>query len=1004
MPGQRRRATRLLRAVSLAALLIPAFSAGGRGTEARPTWGVRVWQADEGLPDNRVVGLAQTPEGYLWVATRGGLVRFNGAGFEPFSLAAVAGVSGNGLRGMFADSAGNLWLDTFRETIVRVGRDAVRVFTSREGVPRGNFPAFAEDAAGGAWLVLRGRAHTVKGDQLSAAFPAATLVADARGGIWAADGDQVGRVSGGRFEPCLTLPDADLRLARARDGGIWLSAGARLYRVSHDGELTLRGGLNAGLRIRCLLEDHAGGVWIGTASHGLWRFDGHSAEPVETSHRSIECLLEDREGNIWVGTLGGGLNRLRPRSITLVGPAVGDAPGLAESLVSVTEDRDGTTWAVTSSGQLVRGDASSWRIVPAGESWPGGNATCVLADRRGTLWIGTTEQGLHEVHPQQGHVRTWRKADGLPGSSVRALFLAADESVWVGTSGPTGVGRIRGGTMERIEVRADVRSFRAITQDLRGNIWVGTSDGRILKVVGDGLVLETLPAGAALTSVRSLHATADGSLWIGDGDLGISWISEGRLVRFSTANGLVDDAIWQITSDRSGAVWVAGPRGLSRIKMEDARAVAEGRQGKLRTTLFGRGEGLRSFQAHYDRSPAVCRTGDGRILFATSQGLLVLDPEHLRENPRPPPVVLERVSLDDHVVALSQSRFPLRLDLPPDVLEIEDQAAVLRLPPQHRRVAFAFAALSFSAPGNVRFRYRLEGIDEAWTEAVGEQTARYSRLPAGRYTFRVLAANDMGVWNERGAALALVVRPFFWQTWWFWLGFLGAFTALVVVIVRLVSFRRLRGRLAAAEQMSALFQERARIARDIHDDVGGSLAHIKLLSELAVRERGTTEPGDDYLQQITHTTRQMLKSLDEIVWAINPRNDTLPNLISYVGQYAVEFLRAAGIRCAVDLPDNPPEIAVGSDVRHHVFLVVKEALTNAVRHGEPRTVRIEARVAERSLEFVLADDGRGFVVGEAEEQGDGLRNMRQRIAALGGRFELESTPGAGTRLRLHIAL
>lgn len=982
------------------ALVATVLFALASGVRAAPplAWRAQAWHVEDGLPDNRVVGLAQTPDGYLCVATREGLVRFNGAGFEGFTFANPSGVAGNGVRAMFSDAAGDLWLDMFRETIVRIRRDSVQVFTSREGVPPGEMTSLAEDAEGHVWLVIGGRTCELEGGRLRQLdLPPASLASDVRGRVWCAVNKQVGLLSRAGFAPRFQIGEGPVALARAQAGGLWICAGSRLLRLADEGEPESRQTLAPGIRARCLLEDRSGAVWIGSAANGLLRFDGKAVAQVESSYPSVTCLLEDRESNIWVGTAGGGLNRLRPRVIELVGPKSGS---VFESLASVGEDANGQLWVVTSNGQLAHGDGESWTF----EQWAGGNATCVAADQQGAIWVGTRGQGLHQKNLRSGATQIWRQQNGLPSSSIRGLFVAADESVWIATTEPAGLCQVTKNDVRKIEVPGDVRTFRAITQDGRGDIWVGTSEGRILKIKEDRLVSEPILNDPTQSAVRSLHTTPDGSLWIGYAGRGVGWLKDGRFTLFSTNTGLVDNSIWQIVSDRTGAIWMTGPHGLSRVANDDARAVAEGEQTKLRPTLFGRGEGLASFVANYASAPAVCRTRDGRILFATSQGLLVVDPANLRDNPLPPPVILERVIVDDRVVALTNRWFPLRPDQPRPLVEIQNAGAVLRLPPDHRRLAFDFVALSYAAPENIRFRYRLDSVDDAWTETGSERTARYPRLAAGNYTFRVVACNDMGVWNERGATLALIVSPFFWQTWWFRLGLFATFTGSVVTVVRLVSFRRLRQKLQVAEQQAALSQERARIARDIHDDLGGSLSHIKLLSELALQDRTPPDPTEGSLRQITATARQMLKSLDEIVWAINPRNDTLPHLISYLGQHTVEFLRAAGVRCQIELPDDPPEMEVASDVRHHVFLVLKEALTNIVRHAQARTVRIEIRCALDSLQISLDDDGCGFAPPAGDSQGDGLRNMRRRMAAVGGEFALESKPGTGTRLQLKVTL
>ncbi|MDI1337781.1 MAG: two-component regulator propeller domain-containing protein [Lacunisphaera sp.] len=962
------------------------------------TWRVQAWHVDDGLPDNRVVGLSQNPDGYLCVATREGLVRFNGAGFESLTLANPRGAAGSGIRALFADAQGNLWLDMYRETIVQVGKDSVRVFTDKEGVPLGELTSLAEDAAGHLWLEIGGTTCEVAGDRLRPlTLPPAVIVSDDRGRVWCALAHQLGVLGPAGFEPRFTLGEGPVVLARAQAGGLWICVGAQLLRLRDDGAPELRQSLAPGIKPKCLLEDRAGAVWIGTVANGLMRYDGTSVERVETTHAGISCLLEDQEGNIWAGTTGGGLNRLRPRVIDMIGPVSGQ---LLESLASVCEDADGLLWVVTANGQLARGNGRAWDF----EQWPGTRVACVAADQLGNLWVGTRGQGLYRENLRTGVRQQWLKTDGLPSDAVRGLYVATDGAAWVATAEPPGICQVRAEKVQTIIVPPSVRTVRTITQDAHGDIWVGTSDGQVMKVIGDELAAEQTLADKSHSSVRSLLATADGSLWIGYAGRGVGWFKDGRLTMLSTRNGLLDNSLWHIVTDRSGAIWMAGPHGLSRSTMHDLLGMTEGKKTMLHPTLFGLDEGLAGFVANYNSAPAVCRTRDGRILFATSQGLLVVDPENLRDNPRPPPVILERVLVDDRVVALSKHWFPSRSDLAEAPLDTQDASAHLRLSSAHRKLTFDFAALSYSAPENVRFRYRLEGVDDSWTETGTEHTALYPRLSAGNYTFRVVACNDSGIWNDRGAAFAITVSPFFWQTWWFRIGLLSVFTGAVVLVVRLISFRRLRRKLQLAEQQAALSQERARIARDIHDDLGGSLSHIKLLGELALREPAAPGTANDSLATITTIAVQMLKSLDEIVWAINSRNDSLSNLISYLGQHALEFLRSAGIRCEVSLPENPPELEVTSAVRHHIFLAVKEALTNVVRHAQAGAVRLEIAVGPDLLQIGITDDGRGFESQPANAESDGLRNMRKRMAAVGGEMQVASRSGQGTRLVFKVAL
>ena len=334
--------------------------------------------------------------------------------------------------------------------------------------------------------------------------------------------------------------------------------------------------------------------------------------------------------------------------------------------------------------------------------------------------------------------------------------------------------------------------------------------------------------------------------------------------------------------------------------------------------------------------------------------LAVVDPAQLREDSVPPAVVIKRVAVDGQVAAVYSDIRPVR-----DAVNLQTAEAGLRLPPGHRRLEFEFTAPSFAAPENVQFRYRLEGFDEDWIDAGSERTASYSRLPAGNYQFRVKACNGDGVWNEEGSAVGFAVTPFFWQRWWFRLGVLAAFTSAVAVTARFASLRRLRRKLLALEQEAALNRERARIAKDIHDDLGGSLTQVELLLELAMQD--SSEPGkvEERVRRVSTAVRGVGEALDEIVWAVNPRNDTVPDLIDFLSQFAAEFLHTAGIRCRVDLPDDPPPQPLSPEVRHHLFLVLKEALNNIARHAGAGEVRLQITVDARSMGLVIEDDGAG---------------------------------------------
>jgi signal transduction histidine kinase len=553
--------------------------------------------------------------------------------------------------------------------------------------------------------------------------------------------------------------------------------------------------------------------------------------------------------------------------------------------------------------------------------------------------------------------------------------------------------------LDTVELPSGTEGIRAMAEDATGDIWLGTSRGHLLRVHNNALTDET-PAGTnPPPSIRALCATSDGSLWLGYASGGLGRLREGRFSRITSNQGLYDGHISQIIEDGLGWLWLGSAHGIFKVRLQELAAVAEGRTTRVLPVLCGQGEGLHRLEANFGYVPGVLRGRDGRLWMPTLTGLVLLDPARLGDKLERPAVLLKRVTADGRTLARYGGVLPVR-----SIPDLAGPSMALRLPPQHRRLEFEFTALSFAAPENVRFQYQIEGLDDGWVDAGSQRSATYSRLAPGQYRFRLRACNSQGVWNESGPGLVFAVEPFFWQTWWFGTSAAAGLTCLVFATVRYVLLRNLRLRLRAAEQQAALEKERTRIARDIHDDIGNLLTKTMLLSRLVQRDCSEPAKTGEHARQIASTVEQVTNSLDEIVWAVNPRNDTLPQLVDYIGQFAVDFVHTAGIRCRVDLPDHPPHRPVSAEVRHGLFLVVKEALNNAVRHAGASEIVLHIAVTGEVLTITVQDAGRGFSPEAESGGGNGLRNMRQRVEEIGGIFQLESRSGEGTRVELGISL
>jgi signal transduction histidine kinase/ligand-binding sensor domain-containing protein len=979
-----------------AAVVIFQLTATAAPTDS--SWYARTWETEDGLPNNNVNSLAQTPDGFIWVATPLGLTRFDGVTFDEICLTNFVARGNRGATALLQNGSDGLRVEMDRGAIANLNARNITVLNPTNGLLDSAAQTMVECDDGALWIsytggsvcYLKNGKATVVSHQLGLPWASISSIAkDTKNRIWIARNGQIGIFRDGRFQSLAATGDHCIRLAAARAGGVWICSGTHLFHFDEGLPLRQVANLPAGnacIESSIIFEDRQGAVWVGTAYNGLFRFDGNDFEKIPTSHPEISSLLEDSEGNIWVGTHGGGLNRLRRRAITLED----SQNGLPfEAVQSMCEDACGTLWAVTENGLLARRNTNAWETISTNAGWPGGAATCVAADHNGSIWIGTHNYQL--VHAHDGRFDVLNQSQGLQVSPISALFIASNDDLWIGGVNHT-LQFLHAGRFTTIPLRENVHSIRAIAQDTAGDIWIGTSRGVLMRVQGTNIVNQTQSAAGPTQSIRCLYAATDGSLWLGYAGSGLGRIKSGHFSQLSTERGLFDDYISQIIPDGHGWFWFGADRGIFKVREQELITASEYPNVHVRSIHYGRGEGLPGLQANFEFAPGATRTHDGRIWIPTQSALVVVNPQSCNEHSKPPPVFLKSMVVDGNILAAYSGPLPLQ-----GVLDIQ-KPATLQLPPDHREIKFHFTALNFSAPENVRLQYRLDGLDKGWMDAPPDRQAIFSRLPAGNYSFHVRAGSSDGLWSDSNAAFAFTVTPFLWQRWWFQSLILLVFGSMMIVTVRYISFRRLRSRLHALEQQAALDKERARIARDLHDDLGSHLTKIVLLSDLMYDYRRDPNKSSETAQSVSSTARQVIKTLDETVWAVNPRNDTLPHLVDYVGQFAVEFLRMAGIRCRVDLPLRVPDEHVSTEVRHNLFLVVKEALNNVVNHARATEVSLHITVDDRTVRLFIEDNGRGFDHAPANGCADGLRNMRQRIEEIGGAFELQSKPAAGTRI------
>jgi signal transduction histidine kinase/ligand-binding sensor domain-containing protein len=965
-----------------------------------PSWYYRAWQTDEGLPDNSVTGVTQTSDGYLWVATYGGLLRFNGVSFTqiPFS-----GLYKKSVRTFLLDRAGRFWLGMDPGSVICLGGKSSRTYTAVDGISAERIVAMAEDGDGSIWIIYSTVVCKIQDGRVSVltvsdGLPSGLnpwIASDSKGNIWFAKGGQVGMINGNKIIPRLNFKDTVIRICRTAASGVWICSGSRLLKYDGSHDPVEYAQLPVNCESQVLYEDHSGALWIGTASDGLFKFENGKLEKIPTSHQSVNSLYEDSEGNIWVGTRGGGLNRILPSAVELLGRESG-LP--FEAVASVCEDSQGIIWVASQSGILSYYKEGKWNSVGSDSGWRGDAATCVAADKNGGIWVGSRNRMLCNL--RDGVWQTWQRDNGLRGGSVHMIFIASNDDVWVVTGSPSRLQQLHDGKLgEPFAIPGSNRTIRAIAEGTDGTIWLGTLEGQILKVNSLTHLVEQVATEPNSVPVRTLETTADGALWIGYAGEGIGRLKNGKFSRVTEADGLTDDFASQMLSDGHGEMWVVGNRGLFQVSLDQMNAVMDHKTERLRPQVFGRNEGLPSFQPNSANFPSVCKGSDGHLWFALRSGLLTVQPDNIHRKQIPTPVVVERVSLDDKTVALYDSGTPLQTENGENFVDLMETNIEIRVPPIHKKVEMSFAELSYFSPENALFRYRLDNFDSDWIDASTQRSARYPHLSPGDYTFHLITGNQLDTWSETGRVIRLKVLPFFWQTWWFKGILLLCFTMCIVGIVRYVFFRRMRQRMMQLENQAVLDRERARIARDMHDEVGAKLTRLSLLSEMVGFQPDIPPSARVEVKEMSDTARETIRSFEEIVWAVNPSNDTLTDLVHYLCRYAEDYFEGSSAICVFDLPQEIPRIVLPPEVRHHVFLASKEALNNILKHANASRIKLQVTLGSGEFRIAIEDDGCGFSVSSPPKRvggGNGLENMKERLRRIGGRLEYRSQPGQGT--------
>lgn len=952
------------------------------------------WTADNGLPQNSVREIVQTRDGYLWFTTFDGLVRFDGVRFTVFNKSNSPGLATNRFVSLFEDRNGDLWAGLDTGEVVRRHQGRFTTYTQAQGLPNEGSPRLADDGQGNV-VIYYMQFNT---DDLGKVYTRLSLRAY--------------RLSGDRFQPAedvsytFSMPPIgaaeesnQITLGKLVDGDYWVFTSQRVIHlrkgggnqvysersglpgtqpalvwgkehpvqaVSHDADgrmwLTdLKSGQNQLLSLRTPegfevyggYADHEGNYWFSTNNSGLFRARRQTVTPYGKAQglnfSEIYPLVEGRDNSLWIGAYGPGVFNFKDGTFTQYPPKYKELDSFAGFVSSLYEDRSGQLWVngvwQLTDGRFVHPPWTNALILQRiGYIWT------MCEDREGAYWLGA-DSGV--VRYLNGALTQYTTKDGLAGNDTKVIIEDGNDGLWLGSYG--GLTHYKDG------------KFTAWTEK-------------------DGLPGNT---------VRSLKQDGDGTLWIGTYDSGLGRFKDGRFTRYTTKDGLFDNGVFQILEDDSGWFWMSCNRGIYRVRKQELNDFADGRLKTLNCLAYNKEDGMPSTECNGGRWPAGVKMRDGKLWFPTMGGLAMIDPAGIKANTQPPPVVIEEMRINNE---------PAPFDAWDSAIH-HPQSAIRILPGQDN-FEIQYAALSFINSENLRFKYKLEGVDHDWVEAGVRRTAYYSHVSPGEYTFKVLAANADGVWNLTGASLRITVVPPFWRTWWFVtlvaLGVGGAFG--VIWKYRVAQLQRVQMAQAAfARQLIASQEaERKRIAGELHDSLGQSLVIIRNWAMLGASQLENKSPAREELDEINTIASRTINEVREIAYNLGPYHLERLGFENSIRDMASRVAQASGIAIATEL--DALDGALSSETQMSLYRVAQEALNNVVKHSRATETRIALKRESAGVRLTVTDNGQGFdpqtskaseTLG-ASRPGLGLNGMAERVRLLGGALTIRSATEQGT--------
>lgn len=959
------------------------------------------WTTDNGLPQNSVLDVLQSQDGYIWLTTNGGIVRFDGVRFKVFNKSNTEGLSDSRFLMTLEDGSGRLWFQTDNRTIVKFEKGNFTTLTPQNGGMPGNtaFRLFKDQNGILTFTTDKGHFRYEDGEFKKFELPTsgtATYICyiDREGGIWLTEhlipkakkqhirrvlGDQVAYFD---FETEVTPLPAFIYEDRFKNFWIGTVPGS-LVRI-YNGKLQF---IPTDVYVYTdFLEDTDGNLWFGQAN-GLSMLEAAEVgkENLEISkiksiphngeiwNDQIKSLAVDREKGIWIGTYKSGIYHLTSQTIRVYSKT--DWGTDEENVYPIFEDSNNNIWLGVWSSTIIKYDRdNNFKVFPKTpvsslvasffedsnkRIWIGGvqkvgyyennefavfdkftdwgnlYVNAITGDKNGGIWFGSNAKLVRYADNQ---IKVFTTADGLPDTFITSLLTTKDGKLWVGTK--------RGLAVFENE------KFQAFTDQ-------------------DDLNYEF---------VRSLYEDADGTLWIGTYDTGLIRYKDGKFTRISPKDGLFNGNVFCTLEDDNGWFWINSNQGIYRVKKEQLNDFADGKIKKVDSVAYNKNDGLLNTEGNGGLQPAGIRRKNGELWFPTQQGAAVIEPDKLSINHLPPPVYFEEVLVNNQ-----------------DIGKYGDE---IRIQPGQNNLEIHYTGLSFVNSPMVTFRYRLEGLEEDWNEIGTRRFAHYNNLPPGEYVFRVLAANRDAVWNTEGASIKIVKLPFFYQTWWF----IVLLVLILTAIISLIFYNRFSHLRNIAQTRQIYLQrliqsqetERKRIAVELHDGVGQSLAIISNRAAIGKNNKNDPQYVFNEFEEISRNANEALDEVHEITSNLHPHYLERLGLTKALKSM---FTNISGV-IELDYEIETIDDIFPKNSEINVYRIVQESLNNIIKHSEASEATISINRTEKEVMVIISDNGRGFDPDKSKGNGLGLVGLNERTKFIGGKLTIKSAPGTGTEINI----